>query len=75
MIPPSNRLEKLNGNFKDLYSIRINDQWRIIFEWNNGNAEQVPVVDYHYKSCENGYIEKYSSRRNIVRGISFASRN
>ena len=47
MIPPSNRLEKLNGNLKDLYSIRINDQWRIVFEWNNGNAEQVQVVDYH----------------------------
>ena len=47
MIPPSNRLEKLNGNLKDLYSIRINDQWRIVFEWNNGNAEQVQVLDYH----------------------------
>jgi proteic killer suppression protein len=46
-IPPSNRLEKLNGNLKDLYSIRINDQWRIVFEWNNGNAEQVQVVGYH----------------------------
>lgn len=40
-------LEKLNGNLKDLYSIRINDQWRIVFEWNSGNAEQVQVVDYH----------------------------
>jgi len=47
MIPPSNRLEKLKGNFKDFYSIRINDQWRIVFKWNNGNAEQVQVVDYH----------------------------
>jgi proteic killer suppression protein len=45
--PPSNILEKLNGNLKDLYSIRINDLWLIIFEWNNGNAEQVQVVDYH----------------------------
>lgn len=47
MIPPSNRLEKLKGNFKTFYSIRINDQWRIIFKWNNGNAELVEVIDYH----------------------------
>ena len=47
MIPPSNRLEKLKGNLKDFYSIRINEQWRIVFKWNNGNAEQVKVVDYH----------------------------
>ena len=47
MIPPSNRLEKLKGNFKDFYSIRINDQWRIVFKWNNGNTELVQVVDYH----------------------------
>lgn len=47
MIPPSNRLEKLKGNLKDFYSIRINNQWRIIFKWNNGNAEQVEVIDYH----------------------------
>ncbi len=47
MIPPSNRLEKLKGNFKSFYSIRINDQWRIIFQWKNGNAEQVELIDYH----------------------------
>lgn len=46
-IPPSNRLEKLSGNFKDFYSIRINDQWRIIFQWNEGQSEQVKIVDYH----------------------------
>lgn len=46
-IPPSNRLEKLSGNLKDNYSIRINDQWRIIFTWHNGNASQVEIVDYH----------------------------
>lgn len=46
-IPPSNRLEKLKGNLKDFYSIRINDQWRIIFKWSNGNAEQVAIIDYH----------------------------
>ncbi len=38
MIPPSNRLEKLKGTLKKFYSIRLNDQWRIIFKWNNGNA-------------------------------------
>ena len=47
MIPPSNRLEKLKGNLKGFYSIRINNQWRIIFKWNNGNAEQVEIIDYH----------------------------
>jgi len=46
-IPPSNRLEKLSGNFKDFYSIRINKQWRIIFKWSNGNAYEVRIIDYH----------------------------
>jgi proteic killer suppression protein len=46
-IPPSNRLEKLSGKFKDFYSIRINDQWRIIFKWNTGNASAVEIIDYH----------------------------
>jgi toxin HigB-1 len=46
-IPPSNRLEKLAGSYKDHYSIRINDQWRIVFAWNNGNALHVEIVDYH----------------------------
>lgn len=46
-IPPSNRLEKLKGDLKDFYSIRINSQWRIIFKWNNGNAEEVEIIDYH----------------------------
>ena len=47
MIPPANRLEKLKGDLKEFYSIRINDQWRIIFKWVNGNAHAVQVVDYH----------------------------
>lgn len=47
MIPPSNRLEKLKGSLKDFYSIRVNNQWRIIFKWNNGNAEKVEIIDYH----------------------------
>jgi len=46
-IPPSNRLERLGGNLKEYYSIRINKQWRIIFKWNNGNASEVEIVDYH----------------------------
>jgi proteic killer suppression protein len=45
--PPANRLEKLSGNLKGFYSIRINDQWRIIFTWNSGNASEVEIVDYH----------------------------
>ena len=46
-IPPSNRLEKLSGKAKEFYSIRINDQWRIIFKWNAGNASEVQILDYH----------------------------
>jgi proteic killer suppression protein len=46
-IPPANRLEKLSGKLKEYYSIRINDQWRIIFKWNNGNALEVRIIDYH----------------------------
>ena len=46
-IPPSNKLEKLKGSLKDFYSIRINDQWRIIFKWNSGNASEVEILDYH----------------------------
>ena len=38
MIPPSNRLEKLKGKLKDYYSIRVNDRWRLVFQWENGNA-------------------------------------
>ena len=46
-LPPSNRLEALRGKRRGQYSIRINDQWRICFEWHSGNAEQVEIVDYH----------------------------
>jgi proteic killer suppression protein len=46
-IPPSNKLEKKKGNLKDYYSIRINDQWRIIFKWSTGNASAVEIIDYH----------------------------
>jgi len=46
-IPPSNKLEKLKGSLKLFYSIRINDQWRIIFKWNSGNAFEVEIIDYH----------------------------
>ncbi len=46
-IPPSNRLEKLSGILKNFYSIRINDQWRIIFKWDNNQAKEVEIIDYH----------------------------
>lgn len=45
--PPGNRLEKLKGNYKDYHSIRINQQWRIVFFWNDSNAHEVKIVDYH----------------------------
>ncbi|KAF0143504.1 MAG: proteic killer suppression protein [Nitrospirae bacterium] len=46
-IPPSNHLEKLSGKLKDFWSIRINDQWRIIFRWEKGDAIDVDIIDYH----------------------------
>jgi proteic killer suppression protein len=46
-IPPSNRLEKLSGDRKGQHSIRINDQWRICFEWRRGDAYNVEIADYH----------------------------
>jgi len=46
-VPPANRLERLKGALKDFHSIRINDQWRVIFRWVDGDAYDVRVVDYH----------------------------
>jgi len=46
-IPPSNRLEKLSGKLSEFYSIRINDQWRIVFKWENNHASEVEIMDYH----------------------------
>lgn len=46
-VPPSNRLKRLKGGLKDFYSIRINDQWRVIFRWRDGEAHDVRIVDYH----------------------------
>lgn len=46
-IPPSNRLEALKGNLKGRYSIRVNQQWRICFRWENGDAYEVSILDYH----------------------------
>jgi len=45
--PPGNRLELLKGNLTGFYSIRVNDQWRIIFEWSHRGPEKVKIVDYH----------------------------
>lgn len=46
-VPPSNRLEKLKGDLKAFHSIRIDDQWRVIFRWGGGHAHDVAIVDYH----------------------------
>ncbi len=46
-IPPNNRLEALKGDKKGFFSIRINNQWRICFKWQNGNASSVKIIDYH----------------------------
>jgi proteic killer suppression protein len=46
-VPPGNRLEALKGTRSGQYSIRINDQWRVCFHWNDGSADDVEIVDYH----------------------------
>ena len=46
-VPPSNRLEKMKGNREGQLSIRINDQWRICFRWQNGDTHEVEITDYH----------------------------
>jgi len=45
--PPGNRLEALKGDFSGFHSIRINSQWRVIFQWKSSNARDVMVIDYH----------------------------
>ena len=45
--PPGNRLEKLQGDLKTKYSIRINDQWRIVFYWDGSNSSEIEIIDYH----------------------------
>ena len=45
--PPGNRLEALRGDYAGFHSIRINDQWRIIFQWQDGNVHDVQIIDYH----------------------------
>ncbi|MCC8371584.1 MAG: type II toxin-antitoxin system RelE/ParE family toxin [Rickettsia endosymbiont of Pseudomimeciton antennatum] len=47
IIPPANRLDKLQGDKANKYSIRINNKWRICFAWNNGDAYEVEIIDYH----------------------------
>ncbi len=45
--PPSNRLEKLRGDLESFWSLRINNQWRIVFRWEENNALDVDIIDYH----------------------------
>ena len=47
LAPPSNQLEKLSGDRAGQYSLRINDQWRVCFEWRDGDAYDIEIVDYH----------------------------
>jgi toxin HigB-1 len=46
-VPPSNKLEKLSRKMGEFYGIRINDQWRIVFKWDDRNASEVTITDYH----------------------------
>ena len=45
--PPGNRLEALGGDLAGLWSIRVNEKWRVVFRWEDGNAYEVKIVDYH----------------------------
>lgn len=45
--PPGNRLETLKGELKGYHSIRVNDQWRLVFRWEGNNAQEVRLMDYH----------------------------
>lgn len=45
--PPGNRLEAMRGRYAGFYSVRINEQWRIVFQWQGSNAQDVEIVDYH----------------------------
>ncbi|MEZ7971936.1 MAG: type II toxin-antitoxin system RelE/ParE family toxin [Pseudomonadales bacterium] len=46
-VPPGNRLETLKCNWKGFHSIRINDQWRLVFRWSGGQPQEVQILDYH----------------------------
>jgi proteic killer suppression protein len=46
-VPPGNRLEPLKGEWEGFLSIRINDQWRLVFRWDSGSASEVQIIDYH----------------------------
>ncbi len=46
-VSPGNRLEALKGSFRGYHSIRVNDQWRVVFRWENGGVEDVQILDYH----------------------------
>ena len=47
LVPPGNRFEALKGDMSGFHSIRVNDQWRIVFQWRGGGAHDVSIVDYH----------------------------
>jgi toxin HigB-1 len=51
-VPHSNRLEKLKGDLNGFHAIRINDQWRVIFKWRDGDALEVRIIDYHWESFD-----------------------
>lgn len=70
-IPPSNRLEKLTGKLNEFYSIRINKQWRIIFNWEKGNASEVEIkLLIIIRKYKNGKVSKCTSWRNLESRIS-----
>ncbi len=46
-VPPGNRLEAIRGDLRGFHSIRVNDQWRVVFRWSDGNAADVHIIDYH----------------------------
>jgi proteic killer suppression protein len=81
--PPGNRLEALKGDLAGKHSIRINDQWRVVFRWTDAGPEDVEIVDYHYSRPAKGATEQESangketsagaSRRNPAGRISHSA--
>jgi hypothetical protein len=68
--PPGNRLERLRGDLAGKHSIRINDQWRIVFRWTDAGPEDVEIIDYHQELAHGKENSADSSRRNLAGRIS-----
>ena len=75
LAPPGNRLEKLKGDRAGQYSIRINEQWRICFQWSDNKAKNVEIVDYHQRKCfRKGENYGHKQSHKVCQGEEYHSR-